>query len=146
MNILSRTWAYYCCISTQGSGLSAVITKLIAVFDEWSRLNRMLIRDDSLRALPLEELYSRALLHFHYQHFNILLLMALTQASAMDSMLADCGAPGLLPFLKQETAKGRMLLFLVGHAWITIRKQDPSRINAESLVHKWVEIFDMATE
>ena len=125
-----------------------MITKLIAVFDEWSRLNRMLIRDDSLRALPLEELYSRALLHFHYQHFNILLLMALTQASAMDSMLADCGAPGLLPFLKQETAagKGRMLLFLVGHAWITIRKQDPSRINAESLVHKWVEMFDMSTK
>ena len=30
------------------------------VFKEWSRLSRMVIRDPSLRALPLEELYSRA--------------------------------------------------------------------------------------
>ena len=62
----------------------------------------MIIRDDILRTLPLEELYSRALLHFHYRHVNILLLMALTQASAMDSMLVDCGALGLLPLLKQK--------------------------------------------
>ena len=68
--------------------------------------------------------------------------MALTQASAMDSALADCGALRLLPFLKRETTacKGTMLMFLVGHAWITIRKQDPSRINAENLVYKWIEM------
>ena len=67
-----------------------------ADFDEWSRLHRMVVRDASLRALPLEELYSRALLHFQNNHFNLLLLMALVQASAMDVVLAECGAPRLL--------------------------------------------------
>ena len=64
-----------------------------AVLDEWSLLNRKVVRDASLRALPFEELYSRALLHFQYNHFNILLLAALAQASAMDVVLAECSAP-----------------------------------------------------
>lgn len=112
-----------------------------AVFDEWSRLHRMVVCDASLRALPLEELYSRALLHFQNNHFNLLLLMALVQASAMDVVLAECGAPRLLSALKQESARcrGKMLLFLVGHAWLTVRKQDPSMISVASLVHKWIE-------
>ena len=113
-----------------------------AVLDEWSRLNRKVVRDASLRALPFEELYSRALLHFQYNHFNVLLLAAFAQASAMNVVLAECSAPRLLPSLKRESArcKGRILLFLVGHAWLTIRKQDPSMINVSSLVHKWMEI------
>jgi hypothetical protein len=112
-----------------------------AVFDEWSRLHRMVVRDASLWPLPLEELYSRALLHFQHNHFNLLLLMALVQASAMDVVLAECGAPRLLSALKQESAhcRGKMLLFLVGHAWLTVRKQDPSMISLASLVHKWIE-------
>ena len=114
-----------------------------AVFDEWSRLHRMVVCDASLRALPLDhgELYSRALLHFQNNHFNLLLLMALVQASAMDVVLAECGAPRLLSALKQESARcrGKMLLFLVGHAWLTVRKQDPSMISVASLVHKWIE-------
>lgn len=48
-----------------------------AVIDEWCRLNRVMVRDATLRALPLEELYSRAFIHFQYNHFNILLLRLL---------------------------------------------------------------------
>ena len=44
-----------------------------AVFEEWTRLNRMVVRDASLRALPLEELNSRAFLHFQFNYFNLLL-------------------------------------------------------------------------
>ena len=93
-----------------------------AVFDEWSRLHRMVVRDASLCALPLEELYSRALLHFQHNHFNLLLLMALVQASAMDVVLAECGAPRLLSALKQESARcrGKMLLFLVEPRWLAM--------------------------
>ena len=113
-----------------------------AVFDDWSRLNRLFTRDASLRALPLEEAYSRALLHFKDNHFNLLLLAALVQAKAMDVVLAECGAARLLPSLKREEAgrRGNMLLFLVGHAWLTIKKQDPSLINAVGLVNKWIEM------
>ena len=81
-----------------------------AVFDEWSSLSRMIIRDDTLRALPFEELYSRTLLHFRYQHFNSLLLMALTLASAMDSqrwrIVVRCGCC-LFSNEKPLPAKGR---------------------------------------
>ena len=51
-----------------------------AVFDEWTRLNRMVIRDASLSALPLEELNSRVFLHFQSNHSNLLLLAALSHA------------------------------------------------------------------
>jgi len=64
----------------------------------------MVVRDASLRALPLEELYSRALLHFQNNHFNLLLLMALVQASAMDVVLAECGAPRLPCLLSNKRA------------------------------------------
>ena len=86
-----------------------------AVIDEWCRLNRVMVRDATLRALLLEELYSRAFIHFQYNHFNILLLAAIVHASAYDVVLADCGAPSLLPSLKQESElyRGSMLLFLV---------------------------------
>eukprot|EP00966_Prymnesium_polylepis_P081702 1892504-Prymnesium_polylepis.1 len=59
----------------------------------------------------------------------------------MDVVLAECGAPRLLPSLKRESPhfKGRMLLFLVGHAWGTIRMQDPSMTSVASMVHKWIE-------
>ena len=59
-----------------------------AVIDEWCRLNRVMVRDATLRALPLEELYSRAFIHFQYNHFNILLLAAIVHASAYDVVLA----------------------------------------------------------
>ena len=98
-----------------------------AVIDEWCRLNRVMVRDATLRALPLEELYSCAFIHFQYTHFNILLLR-LVHASAFDVVLADCGAPSLLPSLKQESElyRGSMLLFLVSQAWLTfIRKYEP---------------------
>ena len=67
--------------------------------------------------------------------------MALVQASAMDVVLADCGAPRLLTSLKCESApyKGNMLLFLVGRAWQTVRLQDASAIDVPSLVRKWAE-------
>ena len=38
--------------------------------------------DAVLRTLPLEEAFSRAFLHFKDNHFNILLLAAVVQASA----------------------------------------------------------------
>ena len=38
--------------------------------------------DAVLRTLPLEEAFSRAVLHFKDNHFNILLLAAVVQASA----------------------------------------------------------------
>ena len=110
--------------------------------DEWCRLNRVMVRDATLRALPLEELYSRAFIHFQYNHFNILLLAAIVHASAYDVVLADCGAPSLLPSLKQESElyRGSMLLFLVSQAWLTfIRKYDPSAIGVPNLIQKWVE-------
>ena len=44
------------------------------MLSEWHRLNRMVLRDDVLRELPLEELYFRAFVHFQYNHFNVLLL------------------------------------------------------------------------
>ena len=113
-----------------------------AVFDAWSRLHSMVIRDASLSALPLEELNSRVFLHFKSNHSNLLLLAALSHASAMDVVLAECGAPRLLPSLKRESAqrKGGMLLFLVGHAWQTVRAADASMITAASLIQKWIEV------
>ena len=67
-------------------------------------------------SLPFEELYSRALLHSQYNHFNVLLLAALAQASAMDVILAECSAPRLLPSLKRESArcKGRPFTAVFG--------------------------------
>ena len=113
-----------------------------AAIDEWSHLNHMFARDAVLRTLPLEEAFSRAFLHFKDNHFNILLLAAVVQASAMDVVLAELGVPKLLPSLKREEAgrRGDMLLFLVGHAWLTIRKHDPSLISTVSLVDKWIEM------
>ena len=92
-----------------------------AAIDEWSHLNRMFARDAVLRTLPLEEAFSRAFLYFKDNHFNILLLAAVVQASAMDVVLAELGVPKLLPSLKREEAgrRGGMLLFQVGHVWLT---------------------------
>ena len=120
-----------------------------AVIDEWCRLNRVMVLDGTdatLRALPLEELYSRAFIHFQYNHFNILLLAAIVHASAYDVVLADCGAPSLLPSLKQESElyRGSMLLFLVSQAWLTFRKYDPSAISVPNLIQKWVEISEIS--
>ena len=64
----------------------------VAVLDEWSRLHLMVMRDEVLSALPLAELYSRALLHFQHNHFNLLLLVAIIQANAIDMVLGECGA------------------------------------------------------
>ena len=50
-------------------------------------------RAQVLRALPLAELYSRALLHFQHNHFNLLLLVAI-QANAIDVVLGECGGRG----------------------------------------------------
>ena len=62
----------------------------------------------------------------------------------MDVVLAELGVPKLLASLKREEAgrRGGMLLFLVGHAWLTIRKHDvrPSLISTVSLVDKWIEM------
>jgi hypothetical protein len=114
----------------------------VAVLDEWSRLHRMVMRDEALSALPLAELYSRALLHFQHNHFNLLFLMAIIQANAIDVVLGECGAQRLLPSLKRESAqyKGKMLLFLVGHAWQTVRVADASMIRPTSLIQKWIEV------
>ena len=111
------------------------------MLDEWNRLNRVVMRDDVLRALPLAELYSRACLHFQHNHFNLMLLVALVQAAAMDVVLSECGMPRLLPCLRRECNeyKGRMLVFLVGYVWQTIRAHDASTINTHLLVHKWME-------
>ena len=83
-----------------------------------------MLYDAVLRTLPLEEAFSRAVLHFKDNHFNILLLAAVVQASAMDVVLAELGVPKRLPTLKREEAGrlGGMLLFLVGNAWLTIKK------------------------
>ena len=45
-----------------------------AALQEWPQLSRVVMRDEVLRTLPPAELHSRALLHFHVNHFNILLL------------------------------------------------------------------------
>ena len=89
------------------------------VFDEWSRLNRLFTLDASLRALPLEEAYSRALLHFKDNHFNLLLFAALVQAKAMDVVLAECGAARLLPSLKREEA-GRRGTVICCCSWLVM--------------------------
>ena len=66
---------------------------------------------------------------------------ALVQAAAMDVVLSECGMPRLLPCLRRECNeyKGRMLVFLVGYAWQTIRAHDASTINTHLIVHKWME-------
>ena len=69
--------------------------------------NRMFARDAVLCALLLEEAFSRAFLHFKDNHFNILLLLAILQASAMDVVLAELGVPRLLTSLKREEAGRR---------------------------------------
>ena len=74
---------------------------------EWSHLNRMFARHVVLRTLSLEEAFSRAFLHFTDNHFNILLLAAFVQASAMDVVLAELGVPKLLASLKREEAGRR---------------------------------------
>ena len=72
------------------------------------------VRDVVLRTLSLEEAFSRAFVHFKDNHFNILLLTAVVQASAMHVVLAELGVPKLLPTLKREEAgrQGDMLLFM----------------------------------
>ena len=82
--------------------------------------------------LPLEEAFSRAFLHFKDNHFNILLLAAVVQASATVSVChgrrsgrAWCAeAFGVSQARREAGRRGDMLLFLVGHAWLTIRKHD----------------------
>ena len=76
------------------------------------------VRDVVLRTLSLEEAFSRAFVHFKDDHFNILLLTAVVQASAMHVVLAELGVPKLLPTLKREEAgrQGDMLLFMA--SWL----------------------------
>ena len=114
-----------------------------AAIDEWSHLNRMFARDAVLRTLPLERgVFSRipSLQGQSLQHSAF--GGSVVQASAMDVVLAELGVPKLLPSLKREEAgrRGDMLLFLVGHAWLTIRKHDPSLISTVCLVDKWIEM------
>ena len=97
------------------------------------------MRDEVLCALPFFELYSRLIVHFRSNHFNVLLLAALVQAAAMDVVFADCGAPRLLPCLKREELnKAKMLMFLVGRAWQHLSAQDASPISVECLVDEWM--------
>lgn len=111
-----------------------------AVLGEWNQLCKMISRDEVLRTLPYEELYSRLFLHFQFNHINVLLLVALVQAAAMDAVLVECGAARLLSALRREhkANKGKMLLFLMGRAWQAIRsKGDASAICVHSLVNEW---------
>ena len=111
-----------------------------AAFDEWSHLNRMFARDAVLHTLPLEEALSRAFLHIKDNHFHILLLAAVVQASAMDVVLAELGVCAEA-FAFSQARGGRSLR---GHAAIpgrprladAIRKHDPSLISTVSLVRQ----------
>ena len=106
-----------------------------AAFDEWSHLNRMFARDAVLHTLPLEEALSRAFLHIKDNHFHILLLAAVVQASAMDVVLAELGVCAEA-FAFSQARGGRSLR---GHAAIpgrprladAIRKHDPSLISTD---------------
>ena len=83
-----------------------------------------------LRTLPLEEAFSRAFLHFKDIHFNILLLrllckLLLSFCHGRRSGRAWCAeAFGFYQARREAGRRGYMLLFLVGHAWLTIRKHD----------------------
>ena len=51
-----------------------------------------------------------------------------------------CRSVCLLSSERRQVAEGPMLLFLVVHAWLTIRKHDPALISTVSLVDKWIEM------
>ena len=103
----------------------------------------MFARDAVLHTLPLEEALSRAFLHIKDNHFHILLLAAVVQASAMDVVLAEARAwcAEAFPFAFSQARGGRSPR---GHAAIpgrprladAIRKHDPSLISTVSLVRQ----------
>ena len=63
------------------SSVFEALGKAAVIFDEWIHLNRNGVRDAVLRALPLEVLYSRAILHFQPNHFNLTSIFCFWQLS-----------------------------------------------------------------
>ena len=94
-----------------------------ALCAEWEKLCSLVARETVLNALPLEELWSRAFLHFKFNHFDILLLAALVQAAAMDVVLADRGAPRLLGSLRREHAAYKARAIQMAHGSLSRRSR-----------------------
>ena len=107
-----------------------------AVHGEWTRLNRRITADESLRSLNRAELFSRLFIHFVDAYPNVLLLAACWHAAAMDVRLADDGS-SLLRSLRHESQdhQQEMLFYLVGHAWQVIGDaMDVSTLSVKPLV------------
>ena len=69
-------------------GFAALGGERSEVRREWTRLNKLIVQDEVLRALPLHELYSRLFLHFSPSYPHVLLLIAVLQARAIDANIS----------------------------------------------------------
>ena len=110
------------------------------MYHEWTRLNKLIVHDEVLRALPLQlhELYSRLFLHFGRFHHNVLLLVAVVQALAIDATISN-SSDRVLRALRAEDQdyKSEMLLYMLGRAW---QAMGP-RIDARAIAVKTLLLF-----
>ena len=111
-----------------------------AVHREWTRLNRAVAGDETLRALTPSELFSRLFIHFVDEHSNVLLLAAVWHAAAMDVRLRLATSASLVQSLRFDDRDHRrdMLLFIVSRAWQAIGEEmDTSTMCEKSIVESW---------
>ena len=108
------------------------------MYHEWTRLNKLIVHDEVLRALPLHELYSRLFLQFGRSHHNVLLLVAVVQALAIDATISK-SSDRVLRALRAEDQdyKSEMLLYMLGRAWQAMG----SRIDARAIAVKTLLLF-----
>jgi len=111
---------------------------------EWTRLKRLVMRDENLRALKYHELYERLFDQFsdkgNPQHFyNVLLIAAIVQTIAVDTSICERGF-SLMNNLKtaKRSQMGTVLLRMLmtictlGADW-----KDVSKIPVAEIIEEW---------
>ena len=111
-----------------------------AVAREFTRLKNVIAGDDTLRDLTLPELFCRLFVHFVDEHANVLLLVAVWHAAAMDVSLRLGRRASILRSLRHEDQDHRrdMLFYLVSRAWQVIGEEmDVSHLSVKDIVTAW---------
>ena len=111
-----------------------------AVARELTRLKNVIAGDDTLRNLTLPELFCRLFVHFVDEHANVLLLVAVWHAAAMDVTLRLGRRESILRSLRHDDQDHRrdMLFYLVSRAWQVIGgEMDVSHLSVKDIVEAW---------
>ena len=109
-----------------------------AVAHEYTRLKNVIAGDDTLRNLTLPELFCRLFVHFVDEHANVLLLVAVWHAAAMDVRLGRRAS--ILRSLRHDDQDHwrDMLFYLVSCAWQVIGEEmDVSHLPVKDIVTAW---------